>query len=147
MVATLVLAGLIALAGLLGLADSLYFVAVTYGWMAPDAPLVPRACRMDEDTCARIVDTSYGRVFGLPNAAYGAVWYLVVLGLAAALATTGSIGSCPLVLTAAAGTVMFSVYLMWALAQRLDVRCPLCYLAHGLNMSLLVLLALACGLG
>lgn len=135
---------LLGLAGLVGLLDAGYFVGVSYGWIRSDARWIPEVCRMDEATCARIVDTSYGRVLGLPNAVYGAVWYLVVLGLGAALVSQGHIGLCRVFLLVAAGTVLFSVYLIWALVQELKVDCPLCYLGHGLNFSILILIATSC---
>lgn len=144
MAATIVVGALLALAALVGLLDAGYFVGVAYGLMRPDASWVPRACRMDEETCASIVDTAYGRVFGLPNAVYGAAWYAVVLALAGTLLAGGAMPSCRLALLAAAGAVLFSVYLIWALVQRLGVRCPLCYLGHGLNLTILVLLAVGC---
>lgn len=142
----LVLAGALAAAALVGLADALYFVAVTYRWIAPDAAWVPRACRMDEATCARIVDTRYGRALGLPNAVFGAVWYLAALATGAWLAVHGALPSCGPLLVVAAGVVLFSVYLLWALVQQLAVDCPLCYLAHGLNLVILLLFGAACAL-
>ncbi len=139
-----ILAILLAIAALVGLADALYFVGVTYGLLRPDASWIPRVCQMSEDTCATITETRYARVFGLPNAVFGAVWYLIVLGLAGVVLSRGSLPYCTLFLLAAAGVVLFSVYLIWALVQRLDVFCPLCYLGHGLNFSIMVLLGAAC---
>lgn len=143
---TLGLGTTLGLLAIVGIADAAYFIGVSYRWLAPDAPWIPRVCRMDEGTCARIVDTSYGRALGLPNAVYGAAWYLVVLGLAGTLLVTGQMHACLLFLIASVGTVLFSVYLLWALVERLEVHCPLCYLGHGLNLSILVAIALACAL-
>lgn len=132
---------------LVGVANAFYFVGVTYGWLAPDVRWVPRVCRMDEDTCARIVDTRYGRALGLPNAVYGIGWYLIVLGLAGALLYLGRLPGCQAALLASAGTVLFSIYLIWALVERLDVFCPLCYLGHGLNLAIFALLVAGCSAG
>lgn len=146
MVAEIVVGLGLAALSLVGIADAAYFVGVTYRWFAPDARWIPQVCRMDEDTCARIVDTRYGRALGLPNAAFGLAWYAVVLGLAGVVLATGSLPACSVFLTLAAGTVLFSVYLIWALVQQLDVDCPLCYLGHGLNLSILFAIAAGCAL-
>ncbi len=141
---TLGLGTALALLAIVGIADAAYFIGVSYRWLAPDAPWIPRVCRMDEGTCARIVDTSYGRALGLPNAVYGAVWYLLVLGLAGAFLATGRVYACLAFQLAAAGTVLFSVYLLWALRKRLEVHCPLCYLGHAINTAILVVLLVIC---
>lgn len=147
MVAALAVAAALGILGLVGLLDAAYFVLVTHRVIRPDAAWLPRACRMDEETCAAIVDTPYARVFGLSNAAYGVVWYLVVLAAAGTLASTGALPACALLLVASAAVVLFSVYLVWALVQRLGTSCPLCFLAHGINLAVVVLLAAGCALG
>lgn len=131
---------------IVGLADAAYFVGVSYRWFAPDARWIPQVCRMEEETCATIVDTRYGRALGPPNAVFGMAWYLIVLGLAGVILRMGYVPACTLFLLAAAGTVMFSVYLIWALVEKLDVACPLCYLGHGLNLAILGALTVACSI-
>lgn len=140
----LALGTLVIATALIGLANAIYFIGVTHRLFAPDASWIPRVSRMSEDTCARIVDTPYARVFGLSNAAYGAAWYLIVAGLGTRLILGGTLPFCGLLIVLAAGTVLFSVYLAWALIQRLEVRCPLCFLGHGLNTLILVELLIAC---
>jgi uncharacterized membrane protein len=135
---------LLVLIGLAGLLDAAYFVGVTYGWVASEARWVPRACRMDQDTCASIVDTSYGRALGLPNAVYGLGWYSVLAAAGTALLVLGRLPGCSLLVVVGALVVLFSVYLAWSLVQKLDVFCPLCYIAHGLNGLALVALVLVC---
>lgn len=145
--ATLTVGILTGLVALVGIADAAYFVGVAYRWFRPDARWIPQVCRMDEDTCASIVDTRYGRVLGgVPNAVFGLAWYVIALGAAGWILVAGHLPTCTLFLIAAAGVVMFSVYLIWALVEKLDVPCPLCYLGHGLNLSLLILYTLACSL-
>lgn len=135
--------GLAALA-LVGLANALFFISVTYRWVRSDAPWLPRVCRMDEGTCARVVDTPQARVFGLPNSVLGAAWYLVVLAAAGQALATGSLRYCLPLLLVAAFTVVFSAYLAWALVAQLRIVCVLCFLGHGVNVALLALLAWAC---
>lgn len=138
------LAGALALVAFLGLLDALYFVAVTYRWLRPDAPWLPRLCRMDQATCARIVDTREARVFGVPNSVLGVAWYGVVLGAAGQALATGSLPYCLPLLLVASFTVAFSAYLAWALVVRLRTPCILCFLGHGVNAALFVVLLLAC---
>lgn len=137
-------AGALAALALVGLLDALYFVGVTYRWLRPDAPWLPRVCRMDGATCARVVDTPEARFFGLPNSVLGAAWYLLVLAAAGQALATGSLPHCLPLLLVAAFTVAFSAYLAWALLVRLRAPCPLCFLGHAVNVGLLVLLLLAC---
>ena len=128
---------LLALAGL-GLLVSTYFTAVTYGWVRPDAPWIPTVCQMDEGTCARIVDTKYGQAFGAPNSLFGIAWYLGVAGIALLHTFGDEVLPCALLILLAAAVVGFSVYLAWALIQKLEVHCPLCYLSHTLNGAVLI---------
>jgi uncharacterized membrane protein len=132
----LVAAGLLAIAAL-GLLVSVYFTAVTYGWVRPDASWIPKVCRMDEDTCARIVDTRYGQAFGAPNSLFGIAWYLAVAGVTLYRLTGEALVPCSALILTAAAVVGFSVYLAWALVQKLEVHCPLCYLSHALNAGVL----------
>lgn len=137
-----VVAATLAVVATVGLLDALYFVLVTYRWMRPDPRWLPRVCRMDDATCARIVDTPEARVLGLPNSVYGVAWYGVVLA-AAARAFAGPLPwKVPLVL-AAGGTVVFSAYLAAVLVFRLRAPCPLCFLGHACNVAILALLAVA----
>lgn len=135
--AALLIALLLILVAGLGLLVSVYFTFVTYEWIRPDAPWIPRVCRMDEQTCARIVDTPYARAFGAPNSLFGIAWYLGVAGIGLMHIFAGELAPCSLLILAAAGVVAFSVFLAWSLIQRLEVHCPLCYLSHGLNALVL----------
>ena len=138
------LLGLILALAAVGALDALYFVLVTYRVVPPDAAWLPRVCRIDEATCARIVDTPEARALGPPNAVLGLAFYLLVAAAAAAGLLTGTLPGCALLLAAALGATALSAYLAWALLARLRARCVLCFLGHGLNAALLVALALAC---
>lgn len=132
----LVAGALLAVAAV-GLLVSVYFTAVTYGWLRPDAGWIPQVCRMEESTCARIVDTKYGQAFGAPNSLFGIAWYLGVAGITLLRVFGDELLPCSLLILLAAAVVGFSVYLAWALVQKLEVHCPLCYLSHGLNALVL----------
>lgn len=123
---------LLALA-ILGFLDALYFVLVDAGRLRPDARLVPPVCRMDEKTCARVLDTGYARVFGVSNAALGLVWYGIVAAAAGFAVVEGRMPFCLFLAVAAGVTVLVSVYLLWALVARLRTACPLCFAGHAIN--------------
>lgn len=132
---------------LLGLANALYFTAVTYRWVRPDPRWLPRPLCMDEQTCARVVDTPQARLlFGVPNSVLGAAWYVLVLAAAGQALATGAVPPswCLPLLAASLATVAMSAYLAWVLLARLRTPCALCFLGHGVNAALLVLLSLAC---
>jgi uncharacterized membrane protein len=132
---------------ILGFANALYFVLVAYRVMRPDARWLPRVCRMDDRTCASILETRYARVLGLPNALYGVLWY-VAAGTAALVAlATGRLPAPAALLGGSALAAAVSVYLAWALLYRLRVVCPLCFFGHGVNAALLALFALRCSAG
>lgn len=83
--------------------------------------------------------TRYARVFGPRNSDLGMVFYTAV-GVAG---LTGLIRRrlvvVPLLL-ASAGSVVTSVYLLWALFVRLRVECRICLQAHVVNGGLFVVL-------
>lgn len=121
----------------LGLLLSLYFTTVTYRWIPPDARWLPRVCRMDERTCARIVDTREARALGVPNSVLGLAWYAVLL----AAALGAPVPRAALVAGALAAAAL-SVWLAWALVFRLRVACVLCFAGHAVNVAVLVLVLL-----
>lgn len=137
----------VATLAVLGLANAVFFTAVTYRWVRPDPRWLPRVLCMDEQTCARVVDTPQARLFlGVPNSVLGAAWYVVVLAAAGQALATGAmpVAYCLPLLAASLATVVVSAYLAWVLVARLRAPCALCFLGHGVNASLLVLLTLAC---
>jgi len=92
---------------------------------------------MDGATCAVIVRTPQARLLGVPNSVLGLGFYPfaawgyfagVQTALGMAVAATG-------VATAA------SAYLFYSLRVRLRVNCPLCFVAHGINVALFALCA------
>ncbi len=129
---------LIALLAVVGLSIAMYFTAIAYYWIKPDARWIPAFCQMDEKTCASIVFTPQARVFGLPNSVLGLVYYLALLvgvGL-------GSIDGAFLhaLLGASTMTVALAFYLSYSLLFVLRVPCRLCFTSHGLNIALCALL-------
>lgn len=126
------LAPLAVLGGLL----SLYFTAVTYGWIEADSRVVPRFCRMENTACQRVVHAPEARVFGLPNSVLGIGHYAAVLAWLVTRPWP------PIWASALAAAALFAVvtgaWLSWALLVRLRTPCPLCFVAHGINLVLAV---------
>lgn len=134
----------LAVLAFVGFLDALYFVLVDRGLMKPDDRLVPPVCRMDEATCARIIETRYARVFGVPNAVFGLAWYLLVGGAASYALVEDAFPFCLGFLVVAAGTVALSVYLAWALLAKLKTVCVLCFAGHAVNLLIFGAVAGAC---
>lgn len=137
-------AGLIAGLGGVGAWIAVYFTLVTYRIVPPDARWVPAFCRMDEETCAAVIDSEYARVFRVPNSLLGLGWYGAATGAGLAGLAGGTVPLCPTFVLVALVTVVVSVYLAWSLLFRLETHCPLCYTSHLLNGGLLVAFVLGC---
>ncbi len=121
-----------------GLVIASYFTAVAWRWMAPDARWIPTVCRLEERTCASVVFTPSGRVFGPPNSLLGQIYYVALL-VAAPFGLLADPWAWRLLAAASLVTVGLGIYLSYALLAVLRVPCPLCFVAHGIN-------ALVCGL-
>jgi uncharacterized membrane protein len=131
---------LLFLLALLGLAIATYFTGVSYRLISPAARFVPRACRLGEDSCRKVVDTRQARVFGVPNSLLGMFFYLALLGLAVLGEVSPSLMMAYEVV--AWGTVGLGAFLAWNLLFVIRVPCPLCFTAHGLNLAIALILSL-----
>jgi uncharacterized membrane protein len=125
------------LLGAVGLTDSLIFA-----YNAVIHKEIEVECR--DGSCVRLSKTPYARVFfNIPNWAFGIAYYLLVLGTAifaqpwmAGLALLGAFISTTL-----------SLYLIWSLAVKLRAMCRLCYLAHAVNIGLMIVWIVILGRG
>lgn len=135
--------------GLAGLVNAFYFTFAFYGRVKKSRWVPEILCARDGSSCVTVVQTPYGRVFGVPNSLLGIFYYLAVIVwvLGGARVRDAALHLGPLVvgpaslLIAASGlTVVLGFYLIYALRRRLHVDCPLCYTAHAINATLLVLL-------
>ncbi len=136
-----VLAEMLVLLALLGLAVSTYFLLIYYRVIRADSAGVPRFCRLTERTCESVVFTRDGRLLlGLPNSLFGLLYYLALLGSALARLLTGCFPLLHLLLGAALATVALGAYLTWSLLVKLRIPCPLCLASHGMNLVITVLL-------
>jgi uncharacterized membrane protein len=131
---------------LAGVIISLYFTFAYYGRVKRSRWVPEILCAREGSNCVAVVQTPYGRVFGVPNSLPAILYYLVliawvVLGDRIARAVPGAVTPLRSLLIAASGlTVALGFYLIFALRRRLHVDCPLCYTAHAINAALLVLL-------
>lgn len=111
---------LLALA-LLGLANSVYFTLIYYRVVNPDSAMLPRFCRLGENTCVAVVFTRYGRLFYVPNSLLGIVFYLLLIDVAISKFVTGNHHLLDYAIGASALTIVVGVYLIWALLVKLKV--------------------------
>jgi uncharacterized membrane protein len=142
---------LIVILAIAGLADALYFAFAYYGRIKK-APWVPEIlCAREGSKCVTLLQTPYARVFGVPNALLGIVYYFLLIAGAMGRWSFGinlyvrfthvavPFGIALLILISA-GTIILGFYLIYALRHKLHIACPLCYTAHAINAALFVLL-------
>ncbi len=147
------LADLIFLLSIAGLADAFYFTFAYYGRVRKLRWIPIVLCAREGSSCVTVVKTPYARVFGVPNSLLGIFYYVFLMYWATAGMPVGfevALGdryrliriAWPLI-TASALTVIVGFYLVYALRRKLYVNCPLCYAAHVINLALFVLLILS----
>jgi uncharacterized membrane protein len=147
-----VIADLIFLLSIAGLADALYFTFAYYGRVRKLKWIPAVLCARDGSSCVTVVKTPYARVFGVPNSLLGIVYYVVLMywaesgmpvGFEATVGEKYHVIRVGWLLFSAGGlTVVMGFYLVYALKRKLNVDCPLCYAAHAINVVLFVLLIL-----
>ncbi|MCE5200079.1 MAG: vitamin K epoxide reductase family protein [Armatimonadota bacterium] len=131
----MVLAIVVILLALVGFADSAYFTAAHYGFIRPDAPLIP-VCSSNAGTCLSLVSTPQARVFGLPNSLFGMGFYgLVFVGAVVRLAHKAW-PMVPVYVVISMIAAVLSLYLAYSLVFKLHVFCPLCFTAQAINITL-----------
>ena len=125
---------------LAGLINATYFTLAFYGWVEASRLIPGSLCRKHESGCLSVIRTPYARIFGLPNSLLGMGFYLSLL---AGIQFAGDQAAIRMVLLALSGIVfLVGLYLIYALRVHLGAHCPLCYLAHGINAAILVLLGI-----
>lgn len=148
-----VIRALIVILALGGLTDALYFTFAYYGRVKKSRWIPEILCAREGSSCVTVVQTKYGRVFGVPNSLLGAAYYSILISwcLAPGSKHLYSLGNdksvvyaypSALLLLISAGTVILGGYLIYALRRKLGTHCPLCYTAHAINTILFILLLL-----
>jgi len=129
----------LALLGTLGFLISLLFTLVYYGKMRADAPLIPKACRLDDSSCRELIHMKEAHLFGLPNFVVGLCFYLVVVAVALMPDGASPLLERSLVL-ASGGALTISIFLAYVLVVRLRTTCVLCFASHLINAFIFGLL-------
>lgn len=124
-----------------GFLISSYFTAISYRWVEPNAAWIPSFCRMGERTCASIVFTPRARVFGIPNSVLGQVFYIaLVAGVLGNFVFTNP--AYFFYLFASLLTVLLGAFLTYSLLFLTRVPCKLCFISHGINLVIFILLVI-----
>ncbi|CUS79881.1 vitamin K epoxide reductase family protein [Candidatus Kryptobacter tengchongensis] len=124
---------------ILGFYISLYFTFVYYQIVSPSKFLVPKICKLTENTCQMIIYSEYAKLLGLPNFIYGLAYYFAIL-LFAILESNGYIKTA--IAIASWFVVAVGVYLVYILTRVLKVNCLLCFVSHILNFLIAILILL-----
>jgi len=132
--------GLFLLLSLIGLPISFYFTLVYYQRIPANYYLVPRVCRMKESTCQTVLSTRDARVFGIPNSALGVLYYGIVflITLVGGWEAGGLVHR--LFLWISILVVLLSLYLSYSLLFKIKILCPLCFVSHGINVLIALVL-------
>lgn len=140
---------LIVILSVVGLANALYFTFAYYGRIKKARWVPEILCAREGSSCVTVVRTPYARVFGVPNSLLGIFYYLYLIGWVftglsfgpQVMITSRAMPASNLALIASsAATVLLGFYLIYALRRKLHTHCPLCYLGHAINATLLILL-------
>lgn len=122
---------------LFGGALSFYFYAVYRSKMNGQQWWIPPFLQMSTDACTSVVDSPYGRHFGIANAAFGTpfmVLYAVLIFLTGINLITVNV---PLYIGGI--TVVAGLYLVYGLI-RIKTNCRICYTIHFLNGIIFIIL-------
>jgi len=151
MTSDFIIRALIVVLSLAGLVNALYFTFAYYGRIKKARWVPEILCAREGSSCVTVVQTPYARVFGLPNSLLGIVYYSFLIVWASTGLVFGPIVGfvgriAPLsiwaILGASVVTLVLGFYLVYALRRKLHTHCPLCYLGHAINATLLVLIIL-----
>jgi uncharacterized membrane protein len=132
--------GLLLFLSPIGFLISLYFTLVYYQRIPANYYLVPHICRMKESACQTVLSMRDARVLGVPNSTLGVLYYGIVffITLVRGLDAGGLVQRVFLGISIL--VVLLSVYLSYSLLFRIKIVCPLCFVIHGINALIALLL-------
>ena len=125
---------------LIGGALSFYFYGVYKHFFSGNDRWMPTVCHLDGQTCLSIIDTSYGRIGGVPNALSGTIFliiYSVIL-----MGTFFQLIPIFISLLMGLFTVIIGIYLIYGLIK-LSARCTICLTVHFINFIIIFLQLIA----
>ena len=126
-------------ASIVGLYISIFFTLVYYSLIQPSSKLVPRMCRVEESACRNILNHRNARLFGIPNSVMGVAFYTLIL-IVVIFDPAPSVSS-PAML-ASWMALLASFYLSYSLLFTMWTLCVLCFVCHGLNLIIALLLTM-----
>lgn len=116
-----------------GLWLSVYFCGLYYRWFSPEVPWIPKVCRLGTGDCASVVDTPRAKLFGVPNSVFGLFFFTyLILDLQ-------FFPPEPALFFSAAALIR-SIYLAYSLLFVTRTPCVLCFVSHGINFLLTLIL-------
>jgi len=89
-----------------------------------------------DGSCTRLSKTPYAHLLGLPNWMYGIAFYVLLI----ILAIIHNPALYVIALAGATASIALGFILVWALVVKLKFFCAYCYIAHAVNVTILVLL-------
>jgi uncharacterized membrane protein len=121
-----------------GFLISLYFTMADRDKLAIVDRYVPRLCRIGPDTCGTLLETREARFFGIPNFHLGMIWYI---GLSGSVVQPNLWIEMHLMLFfGSLVAVITGFYLSYILIFRVRIRCLLCFISHGINLMIFLVL-------
>ncbi len=122
-----------------GLFISFYFLCAKRGWFPKFVKNMPLC---DGNTCMRVSDSKYGKMFGVPNYIFGMFYYIVILLFSIFSFLHDDKNAHYFLLVMSWSTVLIAVYLTYALLVKLKTVCVPCFVLHGINVGIAVVLSL-----
>ncbi len=125
-----------ALLALVGGALSFYFYCVYMHICSGKDWWMPTVCHLDGQTCLSIVETSYGRIGGIPNALSGTIFLFIY----SAVLTGTFFQFIPSYIPLLMGwfTIITGIYLIYGLIK-LSAKCTICLTIHLVNFFIFIL--------
>ena len=115
---------------------SIYFYGVYSKILTYDQKIIPKFFQLSTGECTSIIDSSYGRLAGTPNALVGSI-YLVIHAVLLIVAGYKIINQIiPFCLSVA--SLIVGVYLIYGLIK-LKIKCRICISVHVINFTVFLL--------
>ena len=115
---------------------SIYFYGVYSKIFSYDQKIIPKFFHLSTGECTSIIDTSYGRLAGAPNALLGSI-YLVIHAVLLVVAGYKIINQIiPFSLSVA--SLIVGIYLIYGLIK-LKIKCRICISVHVINFIVFLL--------
>ena len=115
---------------------SIYFYGVYSKILSYDQKIIPKFFQLSNGECTSIIDSSYGRLAGAPNALVGSIYLVIptVLLIVAGYKIINQI--IPFFLSLA--SLIIGIYLIYGLIK-LKIKCRICISVHVINFAVFLL--------